>query len=212
MKQLDEDGQPPRHLYASRVEDRLVAELIGTCKGAIMDGVVSEGEALGLRRWISGHPDVVRGYPGSMIADRLERILADGVVDAEEQRELSELLLDLTGETPDHNEPLNRTAAQFYDNPLPTVLFDAQEYVFTGRMCYKTRGECEQAVLDRGGRVLPYVRVRTNFVVVGPIGSAAWLHSTHGTKLLKAAELRESGAPIHIIPEDHWIQALETGA
>ena len=212
MKPLDADGQPPPQFYRARVGERLVHELLGLCKGIIVDGVVTDGEAAGLRRWILGHPDVAIGYPGGVLADRLQRIFADGHVSEQERLELSELLQDLTGERADQPSPGNLTATAFFDDPVPTILFDGQEYVFTGRMLYGTREECEHAVLDRGGTVHRAVRRRTNFVVVGPMGSEAWLHSTHGTKLLHAAELREGGAPVHIIPEEHWILALEAGA
>lgn len=209
---LDEDGQPSRPLFADRVADRLVAELLGVCKGLIADGVVTEGEAAGLRRWLQGNPDALIGYPGKVLADRIVRIFRDGFADEEERRELLDLMRDLTGDTPELDQPMNLTATTFYDDPMPTVLFDGQEYVFTGRMLYGSRLQCEQAVTDRGGRVGKNVTKRTGFVVVGPMGSAAWLQSTHGLKLLDAARLREKGAPIKIIPEDHWIQALEWGA
>ncbi len=79
-------------------------------------------------------------------------------------------------------------------------------------MIYATRAQCEQAVRDRGGLVVAAPRQRTNFLVVGPIASEAWIQSTHGRKLLAAADLRAAGIRIHIIPEEHWLLALETGA
>lgn len=209
---LNEDGQPPRRFHRARVADRLVAELLGLCKGVVCDGVVTEGEAAGLRRWLAGHPEAALGYPGNVLLDRFARIFADGFADEEERGELLELMQDLTGETPETDQPMNLSATTFFDNPLPTVVFESQEYVFTGRMLYGSRGQCETAVKDRGGQVGKRVTKRTDFVVVGPIGSEAWLQSTHGQKLLDAARYRESGVPVKIIPEEHWIQALEWGA
>lgn len=212
VTQLDADGQPPRAFYQRRVEDRLVAELLGVCKGMVVDGAVTEGEAQGLRRWMVGHPLAIAGYPGRVLAERLQDIFADGYVSPEEREELGALLLDLTGETPAHDEPLNRTAVDFLDAPPPTVIFDGQEFVFTGRMLYASRAECEQQVRDRGGRAAARVTKRTNYLVVGPIGSEAWIQTTHGEKLLHAANLRAKGSPIHIVAEDHWLQAVaETG-
>lgn len=209
---VDADGQPPRRYFAERVADRLVTELLGLCKGMVADGIVTEGEAMGLKRWLQGHPDATMGYPGNVLVDRIHRIFADGFVSEEERGELVELLRDLTGETAEMDQPMNLTATAFFDDPLPTVLFEDQEYVFTGRMLYNARLQCERAVIERGGRVKSNITRQADYVVVGPIGSAAWIQSAHGTKLLEAARLREAGAPIRIIPEEHWIQALEWGA
>ncbi len=206
--QYDEDGQPPRGVYFHRVQRRLVSELLGLCKGMICDGVVSNGEAHALRRWLQGHPDVTVQYPGNVLAERLIRSFQDGHIDGDERQELYDLMLDLTGETEEHDQPLNLSSRHPFDDPLPTVLFDNQEYVFTGRMIYASRKECEQMVIDRGARVHGTVTKQTDFVVVGPMASAAWLESTHGRKLLRAVELRSQGVPVHVIPEEYWIKAI----
>lgn len=206
---IDDDGQPPHRFYVGRVQFRLISELLGLCKGMICDGEVSDGEALGLKRWIAGHPDVLAEYPGNVLGERILRIFADGVVDDEEREELSALLLDLTGETEERDQPLNLSTRLPLDEPPPTILFDGQEYVFTGQMLYATRRQCEQAVADRGARVAKAITRRTTFLVVGPIASAAWIESTHGTKIVRAVEMKNAGYPIHIVSEEHWIQALD---
>jgi NAD-dependent DNA ligase len=208
--QLDDDGQPAPALYLERVHRRLISELLGVCKGIICDGQVTEGEAMALRRWVAGHPDVLIGYPGKVLAERLVRIFADGHVNREEQAELAELLEAITGETPSHDQPLNLSATLPLDSPPPTILFDGYEYVFTGRMLYGTRRQCEQTVMERGARVGGSVTSRTGFLVVGPMASKAWLESTHGRKILRAVELRSEGHPVRIVAEEAWIHALET--
>jgi len=208
-RQLDEDGQPSPALYFERVQRRLISELLGVCKGIVCDGEVTPGEALSLKRWIAGHPDVSVGYPGNVLAERLLRIFADGHIDEDERNELGELLQDVTGETPEHDQPMNLSARLPLDDPPPTILFDGYEYVFTGRMLYGTRRHCEQAVTERGARVGETVTQRTGFLVVGPIASKAWLESTHGRKIMRAVELRRDGQPVRIVSEEHWIQALE---
>ena len=67
----DEDGQPPPGLFRQRVAQRQVSELLGLCKGMICDGEVTEGEATSLRRWLAGNPNVLGGYPGSVLGKRL---------------------------------------------------------------------------------------------------------------------------------------------
>jgi len=200
---------PAHALYRDRVADRLVAELLGVCKGLVCDGVVSDGELLGLRRWIGAHPDGQRGYPGGVVTSRLLHIFEDGVITDEERAELSELRVDLTGVTLDPHQPLNRSTRLPLDQPVPTILFDGREHVFTGRMLYGTRSQIARLVTARGGRVGSTVTRQTDYLVVGPIGSRAWLESTHGTKIFRALELRTGGHPVHIVAEDAWIEALE---
>ncbi|MNF12093.1 hypothetical protein D3C80_2134780 [compost metagenome] len=49
---------------------------------------------------------------------------------------------------------------------------------------------------------------KIHYLVVGAIGNEQWLHSTYGTKIKKAVELREAGAPLAIVSEEHWQQAV----
>jgi NAD-dependent DNA ligase len=205
----DQDGQPPKRFYAPRVSERQVAELLGLCKGMICDGEVSDEELTSLRRWLGGHPDATLHYPGNVLATRLLQILEDGHVSDDEREELSDLLLSLTGETEEHDQPLNLSTRLPFDDPTPTILFDDFEHVFTGKMLYGTRKDLANKVLERNGRVGDNVTKRTNFLVIGPIGSAAWLESTHGRKILRAVELRSQGSAIRIVSEEDWIQALD---
>jgi len=211
MDGLDDHGQPPKALYAQRVAKRLVSELLGLCKGMVCDGEISEGELAALKRWLAGHPDAAVLYPGKTVAERLLRIYEDGVVSADEREELNDLLLDLTGETEEHDQPLNLSTRLPFDEPTPTILFEGHEHVFTGRMLSGTRRDCERKVVDRGGRVGQTVTQRTNFLVIGPIASSAWLESTHGRKILRAVELRSEGRPLRIVSEEAWIHAIESG-
>jgi hypothetical protein len=77
-------------------------------------------------------------------------------------------------------------------------------------MLYGTRRECERKVIELGGRVRDTVTRRTNFLVIGPIASSAWLESTHGRKILRAVELRSNGLPLRIVSEEAWIRAIES--
>jgi hypothetical protein len=208
---LDDDAQPSKGLYAARVAKRLVSELLGLCKGMVCDGEISEAELAGLKRWLAGHPDAAALYPGKTVAERLLRIYEDGVITPDERQELNELLRDLTGETEEHEKTLNLSTRLPFDEPTPAILFDGYEHVFTGRMLYGTRRDCERKVVELGGRVGKTVTKRTNFLVIGPIASSAWLESTHGRKILRAVELRSEGRPLRIVSEEAWIHAIESG-
>lgn len=204
----DADGQPPRAYYSSRVNDRLVTELLGVCKGLVCDGVVLEEECGGLKRWLVAHPDAVVEYPGREVAERILAAYEDGEVSEEERVDLYDFMCSLTGETPEGDQPMNLTTRHFFDDPAPPIVFPDKEFVFTGRMLYGTRRACEKAVELLGGTTNKMPRGSTDFVVVGPIASAAWIQSTHGTKLLAAADMRTSGHRVRIVTEEHWVKYL----
>ena len=205
---LDEHGQPPIRFYAARVAERSISELLGLCKGMICDGVISEAEAFALRAWMVANPLALDQFPANILARRLDRILADHQIDEDERRDLFELMQSVVGEPTDDDFPSNRSTTLPLDDPAPALTFAEREYVFTGKMVYGTRRACENAVLLRGGSVGKSVTLRTHVLVVGTLGSIAWKESTHGTKILRALEIRETGQPIHLVGESHWVEHL----
>lgn len=206
---LDEDGQPPASFYVARVAERAISELLGLCKGMVCDGVITEGEAEGLRRWMRANPDAVGSYPANVLSHRLLRIFEDGTVDEEERGDLLDLLRAVTGDTADMDQPLDLATRLPLDDPPPALTFAATEYVFTGKMLYGTRRNCEAAVIARGARVGSTTTKRTDVLVIGTLGSAAWKESTHGTKIIRAVELKDAGYPILVVNEEHWVTQLQ---
>jgi NAD-dependent DNA ligase len=205
----DEEGQPPVRFYAARVAERAISELLGVCKGMVCDGVITEGEAEGLRRWMHANPTALGSYPANVLSQRLLRVFEDGRADEEERDDLVELLRAVTGDTTEMDQPLNLATRLPLDAPPPGLTFARTEFVFTGRMLYGTRRGCEAAVIARGALVGSAVTKRTGVLVIGVLGSAAWKESTHGTKIIRAVELKEEGHPIRIVDEDHWLAQLE---
>jgi len=80
--------------------------------------------------------------------------------------------------------------------------------MFTGAMAFGPRKDCEVLVKERGGVICASVSRKVRYLVVGGIGNDQWLHSSYGTKIKKAVELREGGATLSIISEEHWQHAL----
>jgi NAD-dependent DNA ligase len=207
---LDEEGQPPERFFAARIAERAISELLGLCKGMVCDGVITDGEAEGLRRWMRANPAATSTYPASVLSQRLLTIFADCRVDDEERADLLDLLRSVTGDTPEMDQPMNLATRLPLDDPPPAIAFPGTEFVFTDRMLYGTRRNCEESVIARGSRVGSSVTRRSGVLVIGVLGSAAWKESTHGTKIIRAVELKQSGHPIRIVNEDHWLAQLHT--
>ena len=97
----------------NRVQDRLIDELIGVCRGVIADGRVDESEAIFLGQWIENHREIADRWPVNILYTRLVEMLKDGILTSDEQTELLGTLRDLTGESTLYGaEPLNLAAPE----------------------------------------------------------------------------------------------------
>jgi hypothetical protein len=73
--------------------------MLGLVKGVIVDGEVTVGEAQYLAHWINANPEAVLCWPGSALAQRLQRIFADGYVSDDEREDLRHFLEKMVGQT-----------------------------------------------------------------------------------------------------------------
>ena len=202
------DGAHPWN--EARLRDRAITELLGFAKGIIADGCVSDAEAVGLLQWVDANPQVIAGWPGNVLFDRLQRIFEDGVVDDEEREELRQLLTDLVGEDQARADAMVHPTRLPLTTPPPTILFDDRLFVFTGTFLFGTRKKCEAAVIDRGGKCASSPNRATHYVVIGTHATEAWQFSTHGRKIEEAIALRDAGVQLAIVAEQTWVDALES--
>ncbi|OPY77749.1 MAG: DNA polymerase III subunit epsilon [Syntrophorhabdus sp. PtaU1.Bin058] len=208
---LDENAQPLNMNFNRLLRtDRDIDELIGICKGITADNIVSTEEALYLERWLKINKEIANQYPANMLIGRIETMLIDGVFDDNEKLELLSVLQDLTGERPSHEICDNYSTALPFDQPFPEVVFRNNLFCLTGKFCYGTRNLCESEIIKRAGQVQSNPTLKTNYLVIGILGSSDWIHTTHGRKIEKAVEYRDKGLPIKIIPEEHWVNSIQT--
>ena len=76
--------------------DRQIDQLIGLAQGILADGIVSQAEAEMLQSWLRLNHRTDNPYV-SRLLDQVERVLADGVLDEDEGRELHDALMSWTG-------------------------------------------------------------------------------------------------------------------
>jgi NAD-dependent DNA ligase len=197
----------PRSYYAAQLDSRVASELLGVAKGVVFDRVVNLAEMEALSRWLDAHPEAHSAFPGREIAARLLRIYADGVVAAEEQAELRAYLEALTGSpTNGTGAAADRSTAAPLDRPPPAVIFADRKFVLTGGFAFGTRGDCEGFIRSLGGVIQSNVSDATDYLVVGALGSDAWITSSYGRKIEAAAERKSAGLPIAIVAEAHWLE------
>lgn len=207
---IDEHGQPIiRTFNASRLNDRMIDELIGLCRGVLFDGSVSELEANALLKWLDANREIADHWPANVLYKRIARMMTDEQLDQEEQRELLDILVEITGMPKQEASVKSGSTALPLCVPLPKIIFPGKMFCFTGKFVSGTRKQVQAAAITRGGEVKDSPTNSTNYLVIGSIGSTDWIHSTHGRKIEKAVQLREEGRPIHIIAEEYWVECIE---
>jgi len=95
----------------------------------------------------------------------------------------------------------NRATCALFDDPTPLIVFPERSFAFTGRFFYGKRSDCQAAMETRGAVCHDGPSKRTDYLVVGELGSRDWVHSTHGAKLQKAIGYRAKYG-LAIVPEE----------
>ncbi len=206
MSIIDDQGQPKVTFNKDVLFDRHIDELIGICKMAASDGVITQDESEYLLKWMKDHEKYANEFPINILYKRLSEMLEDDVLDAEEQVELLELILQMTGEKkPD--TVANGSTDLPIDRPEPEIIIAGSSFVFTGVFTIGTRKVCEEITVDLGGEMHKGVKRATDYLVIGDIGSDHWVHSSFGRKIEKAVTLRDvKDTGLRIISEHHWIK------
>jgi len=192
----------PRAYYQGRVEAQLLNELVGLARGVLADGDVSEREVGALLDWLKANPAAQSHFPGRELTTRLLAIVADGIVSRTERDAIGEYLSALVGGG--GTAQPGPTAAPL-DRPPPDVAFNDALFAFTGTFAFGSREECCALTASLGGIVGSSVTRKTRYLVVGEIGSGAWVTSSFGRKIVKAVEYRDRGQRLSIIAEPHWL-------
>lgn len=189
-------------LGEDRITSRQIDELIGLAHGLAADGDLNQLEVEFLQKWLAANLAVSQQPLVRTLYNRINSVLADGVVDEEEKRTLLDTLNSLSNRDFELGEVMKPASLPLCD-PAPALAFEGSVYCFTGTFIFGQRKDCERAVVERGG-VAGSLTQKTNVLVIGAYATDSWKHSTFGNKILKASAWRDEGRPIAIVAEEHW--------
>jgi len=189
------------------VQDRLIDELIGICRGVIADDNVDEREAIFLGQWIENHRDIANRWPVNVLYARITEMLKDGVLSKDEQGELLRTLQELTGESSTYQEP-NRSTTLPINRPAPDIEFSGKTFCLTGQFGFGSKIECEETVAELGGMVDQAPTQDTDYLVIGEVCSPEWEHTSFGKSIEVAVEMQSQGHDIKILSEEHWVDCM----
>ena len=185
------------------IQDRQIDTLIGLSKGITANGVVDLPEAEFLQTWLiqnnhSDNPIILNLL--SKVSDMLE----DGILDNEESSELFSILHSISGNKSELGE-LSKTSTLPLCSPPPRIQFHEKTFLFTGTCAYGTRKDCQSVIQTLGGVNAKTVTKTLDYLVIGTYVTDSWIHESFGRKIEKAIEYRDSGVPLSIITEAHWL-------
>lgn len=212
MNDIHHEFEHSKYFHSARIDRRSADALVGLAAGLAADGTISTAEGLFLKDWLETNLVHLEDPVINLLYARLSNMLLDGVLDPEESLELIGLLQGFSGlsiekpmasdqqYSPPNDLPFNR--------PEPDLAWNGRLFVFSGIMAYGPRKDCQALVEERGGIIAGGVSKKIHYLVVGSIGNEQWRHSSYGTKIMKAVELREAGSPIAIIGEHQWQRVM----
>lgn len=189
----------------TRIQDRQVEKLLGLCEGIAADDVVSQEEVKYLKQWLERNLEVINNPLMKPLYDRIEDMLEDGTLDAEEQVELLETLKKVSGGDCELGE-ISKATTLPVDVPPPSIQFSNKLFLFTGMCVYGNRKTCEKAVESLGGKIINNVTRSLDYLIIGKYVTDSWVHENFGRKIEKAVEYRDRGLSLVIITEAHWLQ------
>lgn len=185
------------------IQDRQIDTLIGLSKGIAADSTVNQHEAEFLRDWLiqnrhSDNPVIIN------LLEKVSGMLEDNVLDSDESSELLSILRQISGEPSEIGE-LAKSSSLPINHPLPSLVFEGSKFLFTGTCAFGTRKQCQAAIEDLGGVNVGGVTKSLDYLVLGTYVTDSWAHESYGRKIEKAVDYRNSGVPLAIVSEEHWL-------
>lgn len=172
--------------YSKDTED--LRELHVLLMDITADQRMDSEEVLRLGKWLLDHQNLRGNYPYDQVFDQVEKALADGILTEEELDRLLSLFLACL-------RPVEKKAC---DGEL---CLEGKGICVSGEFNYGSRSEVKTLVESYGAIWKESVTGKTDVLIVGENGSAAWAMGSYGGKIKKAMELQASGCAIEIWEE-----------
>jgi len=188
------------------IQDRQIDTLIGLSKGILANGEVDLKEAEYLYTWLIQSALASDNPVIHNLLEKVDAMLADGVLDSEESTELLNILQKISGD-PSAIGELSKSTSLPINNPPSTIVFKDKTFLFTGTCAFGTRNQCHDATKSLGGKIASNVTKSLDYLVIGTYVTDSWIHENYGRKIEKAMNYRADGEPINIITEEHWADA-----
>jgi hypothetical protein len=186
--------------------------LHGIMHGILADNKVTTEEVQALQKWLDLRTHLTGTYPYDELNGILLGMMADGIVDPEEEKILKVFFSDfilhnrITTINYDELELLREEITlSGVCSVTPEITIPERQFCFTGRSSRNRRSEIIDLIVQNNGRYVNSVSTNLDFLIVGDNGNSAWAFSCYGRKVEQAVQLRKTGAKLQIVHEnDFW--------
>jgi len=186
--------------------DEAITRLIGIARGITADTVLTNDEIYHLNEWIGQCGEWRNHWPVNLVANKIDEILADGVITDDERKHLYDVLIDLIGGHLTECGEASGTSTRLAFDDVECIEFDNKLFCFTGKFISGTRKECEKLTEEKGGNTHARITKKVDYLIIGSLSSRDWANSTFGRKVEQVIQLKEDGSNISIINEEHWVK------
>lgn len=172
--------------------------LFGILDGIACDNVIIEHELDTLLQWLKSHKHLSGVFPFDNILAIVTKVLEDGIITKTESDELIATIKRFTS-------PLGTNLCDCSENK---VFIFGKSLCLSGNFQHGEKSDIGKKITEAGGTVVSGVSKKTDYLVVGGIGSNEWKFGNYGSKVSKALELQEQGIPIKILSESELFEFL----
>ncbi|ENC7115876.1 BRCT domain-containing protein [Salmonella enterica] len=196
---------PDVDLFSTETDIHLLS---GLCKGLIADRELGDDEVRYLNWWLTQNGVLKNNYPGKELYALVRNILSDGKISSEESVSLRSALVDFTGCDLDSGV-VDGLATRLPIDVDVTLSVEGQTFCLTGVFVAGKRSIVEAAIQKAGGFISSDVTKKIDYLVIGILSSRDWRFTSHGRKIEKAVNYRDTGGVnIKIISEEMLFKVL----
>ncbi|MUU10883.1 MAG: NAD-dependent DNA ligase [Oscillibacter sp.] len=190
--------------------------LSGMIHGIMADGELSDSEITTLYAWIKANDFLTGTYPFDEINSLLSVILEDKKITDDERKQLMAFfsnIIDFSASANLSEEDFVQLREKYSVSGIcavcPEIVFKGKTFCFTGESYRAKRSKMAEAVRTLGGIAKSSVNRKTDYLVVGNAGNPCWAYACYGRKIEEAVQLRKEGAPVVIVNETDFWDALD---
>jgi NAD-dependent DNA ligase len=182
-------------------KERKIDQMVGFLGGIASDGVLNDDEIMAMAEWLNKNYSLREVWPVSIVANRVELILEDGVITNEERQDLLETVNQLISNEADVEGPAFEASTEVWEDDIDSLEIAGSMFCLTGDF---VSGDCsgiDTMLKCMGADTMSNVNKKTDYLVIGTLASRDWLYTSHGRKIEKALLLKREDSSIKVITE-----------
>jgi len=184
-----------------RTQDRKIDEFIGICKGVLADNEFNELERNTLMKWLNEN----------RVNDIQIKKIYESFKNNTPLSDLKKMLEQYIGYNMQSFGIMNASTSLPIENMLLSIKFKNESFCLTAKFASAigNRKAIEDMIKAKNGIIKSSVVLDLDYLVIGELGNADWIHSNSGRKIEKALRYREENKTgIKIISEQQLLEHL----